>query len=72
MAPCNSSPRSTPHTRLSHTNRCVCLQVPLGNLGGESAQVAVADVVLARGLRDAHHLLWVKDAGLPDLGGCWL
>lgn len=42
-------------------------QMPLANLGPDPT-VAVADIQLARSLRDANHLLWVKDPTLPDLG----
>jgi len=41
--------------------------VPLANLAGD-ATVAVADVLFARNLRAANHLLWVCDVTLPDLG----
>ena len=34
---------------------------------GDSS-VAVADVLFARNLRAANHLLWVCDVTLPDLG----
>ncbi|GAX75625.1 hypothetical protein CEUSTIGMA_g3069.t1 [Chlamydomonas eustigma] len=41
--------------------------VSLSNLGGDAA-VAVADVLMARSLRDAQHVLWLSDPSLPDLG----
>ena len=44
--------------------------VPLSDLQGDPT-VAVADVLFARNLRDANHLLWMLDESLPDLGG-WL
>lgn len=43
--------------------------VPLANLAQDST-VAVADVLFARSLRDARHLLWMVDPALPDLGVC--
>jgi hypothetical protein len=45
--------------------------LPLGNIGGDW-MLDVADVHLARCLRDAGHLLWIADPGLPDLAnqGC--
>ncbi|KAG1663133.1 hypothetical protein FOA52_000655 [Chlamydomonas sp. UWO 241] len=46
---------------------CRYAQVPLSDLGGDTA-VAVADVMLARSLREAQHVLWVRDPSLPDLG----
>lgn len=42
--------------------------LPLGNLGGDW-MLDVADAHLARCLRDAGHLLWVSDPGLPDVAG---
>ena len=40
--------------------------LPLGNLGGDW-MLDVADAHLARCLRDAGHLLWISDPGLPDV-----
>ena len=41
--------------------------VPLSNLGSDSS-VAVADVLMARSLREANHVLWMRDPSLPNLG----
>ncbi len=48
---------------------CRYAHVPLSNLGHDPA-VAVADMLLARSLRDSQNVLWVRDPSLPDLGGC--
>lgn len=41
--------------------------VPLAHLGGDH-NLAIADMLFARNLRDADHLLWCLDPSLPDLG----
>lgn len=40
--------------------------VPLGNVGADWV-LDTADVLFARALREANHLLWAEDASLPDV-----
>ena len=50
---------------------CVALtryaHVPLAGLGRD-ALMSIADVLMARRLREAGHVLWTVDPALPDLG----
>lgn len=52
---------------------CVALtryaHVPLAGLGRD-ALMSIADVLMARRLREAGHVLWTVDPALPDLGRC--
>jgi hypothetical protein len=41
--------------------------VPLAGLGRD-ALMSIADVLMARRLREAQHVLWAADPALPDLG----
>ena len=41
--------------------------VPLGGLGPDP-WLSIADVLYARNLRQANHVLWCKDPSLPELG----
>lgn len=41
--------------------------VPLAALGRD-ALMSIADVLMARRLREAGHVLWAADPALPDLG----
>ena len=41
--------------------------VPLAGLGRD-ALMSIADVLMARRLREAKHVLWAADPALPDLG----
>lgn len=41
--------------------------VPLAGLGRD-ALMSIADVLMARRLREARHVLWAVDPALPDLG----
>lgn len=41
--------------------------VPLAGLGRD-ALMSIADVLMARRLREAGHVLWTVDPALPDLG----
>lgn len=41
--------------------------VPLAGLGRD-ALMNIADVLMARRLREAKHVLWAADPALPDLG----
>ena len=40
--------------------------LPVGNLGGDWL-LDIADAHFARCLRDAGHLLWITDPGIPDV-----
>lgn len=40
--------------------------LPVGNLGGDWL-LDIADAHYARCLRDAGHLLWITDPGIPDV-----
>ena len=40
--------------------------IPLGNMGPDW-ELAAADALFGRCLRDAKHLLWARDASLPPL-----
>eukprot|EP00727_Mastigamoeba_balamuthi_P002173 m51a1_g11953 putative dna polymerase epsilon catalytic subunit a (2223) ;mRNA; r:757795-765860 len=42
--------------------------VPVGNIQ-EDAAVCVSDLMFARSLEQAHHLLWISESNRPDLGG---
>jgi hypothetical protein len=46
---------------------CRYAHIALANLGYDST-VAVADVLMARRLRDQEYVLWIRDPALPDLG----
>lgn len=41
--------------------------MPLAALGSEPL-LSIADVLMARRLREARHVLWASDPALPDLG----
>ena len=42
--------------------------LPIASLGGDW-ELAAADAQMARALREAGHLLWITDPGLPDVAG---
>ena len=47
---------------------CRYANLPIGNLSDDYAGLA-SDVALARGLKEANHVLWYSESTMPDLGG---